>query len=533
MGGKKITGALGNPYRDYLVEWLANNQKGNADLCAYFFLRGQQLINSKGGFGLVATNTIAQGDTREVGLDQLVAKGSVLPRAVSSRKWEGTASLEVAYVWLRQGEWKGDFVLDEKPVSGITPYLTEPGQSVGNPYRLIANQNKSFQGSIVLGMGFVLTPEEAQALIDKNPHNKDVLFPYLNGEDLNSRPDQSPSRWIINFFDWALDAEHDDPKKPKGSPYAADYPDCLKILEEKVKPERTKRKANGEFVQRKPLPQLWWIYAEKRPGLYKAIAGRDRILVRARIANMHSMVYVLPNRVYNEKVVVFVECSFAILQSNIHETWAREYSSTLKKDMQYTPSDCFETFPFPDIENKAEIKKKLEQIGEKYYSDRQNIMQTRQEGLTKTYNRFHNPNENSEDIQILRQLHVEMDCIVADAYGWNNPPESPLGKGGHRAESPLEKGGHRAESPLGKGGHRGVNLDHNFHQTKQGIRYTISEEARREILDRLLQLNHQRYAEEVAMGLHDKKKKKAKAEEKKKSKITDNTAIQGEINFNL
>ena len=88
-------------------------------------------------------------------------------------------------------------------------------------------------------MGFVLTPEEAQALIDKDPKNKDVLFPYLNGEDLNSRTDQSPSRWVINFKHWALDADHDDPKNPKGPPYAANYPDCLEIVEERVKPQRT------------------------------------------------------------------------------------------------------------------------------------------------------------------------------------------------------------------------------------------------------------------------------------------------------
>ena len=69
-----------------------------------------------------------------------------------------------------------------------------PARSPGNPFRLKANEGKSFQGSIVLGMGFVLEPEEAQRLIEKDARNKDVLFPYLNGEDLNSRPDQSPSR---------------------------------------------------------------------------------------------------------------------------------------------------------------------------------------------------------------------------------------------------------------------------------------------------------------------------------------------------
>ncbi|MGB5632673.1 MAG: restriction endonuclease, partial [Waterburya sp.] len=245
MGGQKITGVLGTSYREYLVDYLANGTKGSADLCAYFFLKANQLIQANGHLGLVATNTIAQGDTREVGLDQIVKppvlagkpteSASTLYRAVPSRKWEGSASLEVAYAWLKKGQWRNEYLLDDKTVTGITPYLTIPGKAVGKPNKLTANQNKSFIGSYVLGMGFVLTPEEAQALIEKDPRNKDVLFPYLNGQDLNSNPDQSPSRWVINFHDWALDEEHEDPKKPKGRPYAADYPDCLKILEEKVK----------------------------------------------------------------------------------------------------------------------------------------------------------------------------------------------------------------------------------------------------------------------------------------------------------
>ena len=111
-------------------------------------------------------------------------------------------------------------------------------------------------------MGFVLTPEEAQALIDKDSRNRDVLFPYLNGEDLNSRPDQSPSRWVINFFDWPLRrgakgrwATADERQRKSWlatgivpddypDPVAADYPDCLAIVEEKVKPERERLRDN-------------------------------------------------------------------------------------------------------------------------------------------------------------------------------------------------------------------------------------------------------------------------------------------------
>jgi len=102
-------------------------------------------------------------------------------------------------------------------------------------------------------------------------------------------------------------------------------------------------------------------------------------------------------------------------------------------------------------------------------------MRARNEGLTKTYNRFHSPAEASEDIAELRRLHVAMDQAVAAAYGWGD-----------------------------------LELGHGFHQTKQGLRYTISEAARRTVLDRLLALNHQRYAEEVMVGLHDKGAKKAK-----------------------
>ncbi|EDX87151.1 hypothetical protein S7335_4858 [Synechococcus sp. PCC 7335] len=468
QGGKKITGSLGNSYRDFLVEQIANGIKGSADLCAYFFLRADGSLRLDGGMGLIATNTIAQGDTREVGLDQLAAKGRLIPRAIPSRKWPGSASLEVAHIWMKKGKWEGGFELSEESVQGITPFLTIPGQSSGNPEKLIANKGSSHIGSYVLGMGYILTPDEAQDLINKDQRNADVLFPYLNGQDLNSRPDQSPSRWVINFFDWPLDAKHDDPDKPKGSPYAADYPNCLSILREKVKPERDKKK-------RKQYREIWWQYAEKQKALYGAIEGCDRVLVRARIANIHSITWVPKGWVYNEKVVVFVDCSFTIMQSNIHEAWARRYSSSLRKDMQYTPSDCFETFPFPIQPNT------LETIGETYYTHRQSTMLTHNEGLTKTYNRFHNPDDTTPAIVKLRDLHTQMDTAVAAAYGWQDLP-----------------------------------LDHGFHETKQGLRYTISEAARREVLDRLLALNHERYAEEKALGLHDKKKKKSR---KKKAKV--------------
>ena len=482
MGSQKITGTLGEPYREYLVDYLAYETRGQADLCSYFFLKANKLVQSDGCLGLVATNTIAQGDTREVGLDQIVKppvmagklteSDSTIYRAVPSRKWEGSANLEVAYVWLRKGQWHSEYYLGDKTVTGITPYLTIPGKAVGKPHKLAVNRNKSFQGSIVLGMGFVLSPEEAQALIKKDPRNKDVLFPYLNGQDLNNNLDQSPSRWVINFHNWVLNEEHDDLKKPKGKPYAADYPDCLKIIKEKVKPERDKKK-------RKARREKWWQYAERATGLYEAIINHDRVLFRPFTSKHGSFSFVPTGMVYAAPEVVIAlskDSDFACLQSSIHYAWTEKNCSTMRNaGIRYSPTDGFQTFPFP----KSTIK--LETIGETYYNHRQAIMQTRQEGLTKTYNCFHDPAETSEDIIKLRQLHVEMDYAVAQAYGWED-----------------------------------LDLAHDFHETKLGLRYTISEPIRREILDRLLQLNFERYAEEEQQGLHDKKKGKVK---KKKGKI--------------
>ena len=471
MGGKKITGNLGSDYRDYLVEHLARGTKGHADLCAYFFLRAEGLLRKGGQFGLLATNTIAQGDTREVGLDQLTTSGCVLPRAVPSRKWPGTASLEVAHIWLRKGEWGSSYVLDERKVSGITSYLTEPNVVVGTPHRLAANSGKSFIGSYVLGMGFVLEPEEAKRIIEGNPRNKAVLFPYLNGEDLNSRPDQSASRWVINFFDWPLDRDS-APYGYEGS-VAADYPDCLAILCDKVKPERTRRKANGEFALRKPLPQRWWLYADKRPELYRTIVQSKlkRLLVTAEVSKHINFAFQPVDQVFSHMLVVFPLSDwsdFGLLQSSIHEVWSRAKGSTLETRFRYTPSDCLDPFPFPE----PRVLAGLSATGKDYYDIRRTFMLSRQEGLTKIYNRFHAPDDMSQDIQKLRDLHVEMDKAVAAAYGWTD-----------------------------------LELGHGFHESKQGTRFTISETARREVLARLPKLNHERYAEEVKQGLHDKKGK--------------------------
>ncbi|TVQ97574.1 MAG: hypothetical protein EA398_14370, partial [Deltaproteobacteria bacterium] len=207
LGGQKLTGAYGKPYREFIVEGLGGGQRGSADLSAYFVLLFAELLAPGGVAGTLTTNTIAQGDTREVGLDQAVQRGLTVFRAVPSRKWPGSAVLEVAHVWLVRGEWPGPFLREDtqataaqegggppvwEELPGLTPYLTAPGEVTGPPRRLPENAGKSFQGSNVLGLGFTMTPDEAEALIAKDARNAEVLFPYLNGRDITSTPDQAP-----------------------------------------------------------------------------------------------------------------------------------------------------------------------------------------------------------------------------------------------------------------------------------------------------------------------------------------------------
>ncbi len=468
VGGRRIRGTLGHAYLSWLTLVLYPGSSANSDLCAFFFRRAGELLREAGGFGFLATNTIAQGDTRLSSLDVLASKDFQTVRAVPSQIWPGTANVFFAMVWIRRGGWNGGYTLNDRVVSAIGSFLTEPVLTSGDPYPLVANRDKSFQGSVLCGIGFVIEPDEALSLIKANRKNREVLFPFLNGQDLNNRPDQSPSRWVINFFDWPLDRS----SAPNGydGPVAADFPECLSLIAERVRPDRTrtKRLFNGDevFALRKPLPQRWWLYADKRPALYSTVASMDRVLTVAATSKTLAFAFCPTGIVFSHATYVFTFSDpeyLALMQSCIHESWARHYASSMKEDLRYTPTDCFVNFPFPMQLSSAR------RIGAVYGDHRAHCMRQREEGLTRIYARFHNPDESSPDIQGLRDLHVEMDVAVGAAYGWSD-----------------------------------LDLGRDFRETTQGARFTISESARREVHVRLLKLNHERYAEQVEQGLHSK-----------------------------
>jgi hypothetical protein len=475
VGGQYISGTTGSSFRSYLVAHIAHGHRGSADLVAYFYLRAFSLLREEGMTALLATKTIAQGATRRVGLEQLLAASGCITRAVPSTPWPGSEALEIAKVWIHKGKWLGRRYLAGAAVPEIDSSFSAGTRAAGTPHKLKANEHKSFQGSIVLGMGFVVSPEEAQALIARAPRNGDVLFPYLNGEDLNSRPDQSPSRWVINFRDWPLERsaggtwERAETRQrmemlrtgrvPADYPHAvaADYPDCLDIVVTKVKPER-------DSNPRAPRRERWWQFAERAPLLYSTIADREHVLACSEVTKHLVFALVPKGLIYSSNLDVFPLEDFrevGALQSSVHEVWARVRSSYLADRLKYSPGNAFQTFPFPNNLTG------LGEVGREYFSHRETACRSHILSFTRLYNRFHDKTCAGVDITRLRELHVELDRAVADAYGWND-----------------------------------LALGHDFHDTRQGVRFTVSPAARQEILDRLLELNHQRYAEEVAQGLH-------------------------------
>ncbi|MDD2995931.1 MAG: restriction endonuclease [Paludibacter sp.] len=513
LKGRGISSFFGNYYLNFLYSRYTG-MKGQADFVGYFFRNNFYLLQSKGFISMISTNTICQGDTRLGVLDEIINQKGEINFAVKSIEWPGKAAVVVSLVSIFKGVFIRSKYLGNKRVSYISSFLDEEND-IKQPFKIIKNSNVSFKGSYPIGTGFILDEEEADTLLSSNSKNSDVIFRYLNGDDINTNFDQIPSRYIINFFDWDLEY------------CRIQFPQILQIIEQRVKPERDKN-------NRKARQENWWKYGEQASGLYRSIENKKRVLATSLTTKFHCVSFVSTNFVYSQNVAVlsFNESHrFALIQSNFHAEWAWKYSATMgSSTLSYTPSTAYETFPFPQHLT-ATQEQKLEEIGEAYHEHRRQLMLKMQLGLTKTYNAFHareiqenltgfgnllgldkktiekqygkevwnlwnhlsktegtcSLEEAVAGIIELRRLHVLMDEAVLEAYSWTD-----------------------------------VKLRHDFYEVdylpeNDRVRYTIHPEARKEILKRLLELNHKIHAEEVEAGLWEKKSKaKAKAEAKAK-----------------
>jgi hypothetical protein len=285
-----------------------------------------------------------------------------------------------------------------------------------------------------------------------------MLKPFLGGDEVNSHPQQLHYRFIINFSDLSFEE-------------VERWPHLLEIVESKVKPERLSK---SEDVANWP----WWQFWRARKALYESIRPLSRVAVCSLHSLHHAIALVPRDQVFSHGLAVFafeMLTAFAVLQSQAHETWARFFGSSLEDRLRYTPSDCFETFPFPPS---WQSNPALESAGQTYYDYRAALMIQNNEGLTDTYNRFHDPEETSPHILQLRTLHAAMDRAVLEAYGWHDLAARATCEFQLDYEEPEDE---KVDAPAKR-------------KKKKPWRYKWPQELHDEVLARLLALNQQ-YAE--------------------------------------
>jgi hypothetical protein len=444
-----------NGYLEWLQE-LHVGAHGNADLVAHFFRRAFSLLRDGGCFGLIATNTIGQGDTRSTGLQWICKNQGTIYRAVKRIQWPGEAAVMISVIHIAKGTHAGPYMLNGRAVPSITAFLFHAGGNE-NPISLRSNSNLAFKGAEPGSLGFLVRTGDAEfdSLSKvKDPRNchTPLLKPYFTGADLVNG---ASSAWILDVDGLTSEQLHS-------------IPQVLDFLTHHVRPDLLHRR------QIEIDTAEWWHFRRPSRGLQSARTKLKRILTLCRVSGSMAFVFASIDAVVNSNIIGFAyesSSAFAVLQSRVHEVWARLLSSSLKDDLLYAPSDCFDNFPFPlDFEE----RKLLYQAGEQYYDFRAGIMNSEQVGLTVIYNWFHDPSCAEPAVLTMRELQNCMDRAVLDAYGWTDIRPSCEFIPEFDDEDEEENG----------------------RQYKKKFRYRWPDDMRDEVLSRLLELNRRRALED-------------------------------------
>lgn len=415
LRGGDVSGGLGEEYRDWLLA-LHPHSHGTSDICAHFFRRGHALLGRHGALGLVATNTIAQGETRRTGLRQIIRAGMQLYDVIPSMTWPGAATVEVAVIHGAVGHAArvARPRLGGEACGSINSYL-RARREWPDPAPLKVVDGRFSKGVDIESNGFVLTSEQRAELLSRDRRNGECIFLYVGGEDVTSNPAQESDRYVINFGLRSLEE-------------ASRWPDLVQIVSERVKSDRDKKRDTD--INRR-LKELWWRYWADRPGFFELVKPLERILVCANVSKHLCFSFQPQGRVLSKQLYLFAYEEYAVfstLQSRIHEPWARLLSSSMRTDLRYSASECFETFPFPRPDPRAVIPT-LEDSGQRLHDFRARYMIDSNVGLTVTYNRLKDPGCGDPRILELRRLHEEMDRAVLVTYGWTDidvPPYCPV-----------------------------------------------------------------------------------------------------------
>ena len=398
LGGKLLRQGLSDDYVDLLFKRYDGQVAGEADLVCYWFYKAHRAIEASKAkrAGLLATQAIRGGANRRV-LQRIKETGDIFI-AWSDHPWilEG-AAVHTSIVGFDDGS-DTERKLDGRPVDTINANLTG-GVDLTGAKRLAENAGVAFMGD-TKGGPFDIPDALAQEMLGSpNPdgrNNSDVVRPWVNGRDIT---DRSRGMWIVDFGDMT-------------SEEAALYEAPFEYVSQKVRPQRERSRSTVS---------KWWLHERPRPDMKKATQGTNRYIVTPRVSKHRLFAWIPPTTVADSATIAVArddDYTFGVLHSRFHELWARGMGTQLREaqsGFRYTPTTCFETFPFPrptdeQRETIGGIAAELTQLREGWLNpDGVSARELRRRTLTNLYN---------ERPTWLNNIHTRLDAAVAEAYGW-------------------------------------------------------------------------------------------------------------------
>jgi hypothetical protein len=334
LGDRKMIRELGEDYTNTLRNIYQGRVPGGADLVCYWFdkARVQIATGHLQRAGLVTTNSIRGGANRKV--LEAICTDSRIFEAWSDEPWiNNGAAVRVSLVVFGKSEQITR--LDNLDVNiiaaDLTAHIDINATDLTKAVRLIENTNVSYIGTQKNGP-FDISHETAELWLKQpNPHGKSnalVLRPWANGLDITRR---SQDRWVVDFGCNMPESE------------ASLFEAPFAYVEKMVKPTRLN-------VRRDFHRTHWWLYGDARPGLRTAVANISRLIATPMVAK-HRLFTWLPSIQIPENLCVAIaradDTTFGILHSRFHELWSLRMGTSLEDRPRYTPTTCFETFPFP------------------------------------------------------------------------------------------------------------------------------------------------------------------------------------------
>ena len=404
-----------------------------ADFCVHWFRLAHDRLKPGGRAGLVGTKTIRQNESREASLDYIVQNAGIITEAVSTQVWSGEAQVHVSLVnWVKppdpipSGFWlpKHKKLFTQLGDAKDSPWKCEETERIGptlsvgldvtSARRLKANENPklSFVGQYPFNAGFMLTPEEAAQMLREDPALRDVLFPYIIGDDLVAHG--LPTRWIIDF------AQRD---MTEAMHYKAAFERVKKLVMPDVllKAEAEKKATGKDSTRWTRMANRWWQFRDYQPGTMAGIAKLPRYIACPRVTKRPVFEFISSQVHPDNALAVFTfadDYSFGTLQSGIHWAWFTAKCSTLTARFRYTSDTVFDTFPWPQSPTLAQVKAVAE-VARSLRALRREIMAANGWSLRDLYRTLETPGTNR-----LRDAQAALDSAVRAAYGMSGSEDT-------------------------------------------------------------------------------------------------------------